>query len=602
MTAIQVDDSGTWRDIRYQEFEVKFGLSDVLVAPKSVVQSDARETIASGQDLRIRENGTTIFEGRTTSSGKRRGNGRRRVEVEHRAYELFEETVSFTDTNPTAQSVLSAALSASNLGGSFTLTFQAADVALTNDYEADGRTLKRVFRDVTDRLGAVWYVDGVANEITVDAYGARGVWASVNTQDDSARVLEFDPDNLETVVNDVTVNGTGGERVTGSASDSTSITQYGRRSKTLNVSYITTQSEADDYASALLQPDPLPEATAQLGRRVGNVFQNLANYEINITDPGTGLDETLVVEKQTVSQGSAEVELGKGEAVTIAEFNRSEKSKGDTTEPGSVYNSERIADGAIESEKLVDTAVIEEKIADLSITETKIQDDSISTPKLRAEAVTAGKILAGTITAAEIAAGTITANEINTLFLESNRVRIGTETNTDIRFAKVDGDTAIIPETDGAAQVGDDLNKFSNMFTVNLSTEALFAETGFLGDSADERIELKSLGPETALSPRNDGVCQLGDSGNNYSSVWAQQFISEGTVVAGDGGDPLAGLAAAVEPPADCRVCDGGGNTKGIDINSLTRELWRICTAQQRRIDDLENRVEDIEARLAALE
>ena len=234
MTEIQVDDSGTWRDIRYQSYEIEFGLSDVLIAPKATVQSDAREDIDAGQRLRIRESGSTIFEGRTTSSGKRRNNGRRRVEVEHRAFELFDETVSFVETSPTAGDVLQRALDESSIGGSFTLTFAATDVTLADDYEADDRTVKRVFRDMTDRAGLVWWVDGVDDEITVDEYGARGVWESINTQTDSASVLEFDPDSLDTVVNDVTVNGTGGERVTGTANDSGSIDEFGRRPAVAN--------------------------------------------------------------------------------------------------------------------------------------------------------------------------------------------------------------------------------------------------------------------------------------------------------------------------------------------------------------------------------
>ena len=666
MTEIQVDDSGTWRDIRYQSYEIEFGLSDVLLAPKATVQSDAREDIDAGQRLRIRESGSTIFEGRTTSSGKRRNNGRRRVEVEHRAFELFDETVSFTETSPTAGDVLQRALDESSIGGSFTLTFAATDVTLADDYEADDRTVKRVFRDMTDRAGLVWWVDGVDDEITVDEYGARGVWESINTETDAASVLEFDPDSLDTVVNDVTVNGTGGERVTGSASDSGSIDEFGRRPKTLNVSYIQSDGEADDYADALLQPDPLPEADVQIGRRVGDVFENLANFEIDITDPSTGLDDTLVVEKQTVSQGSAEVALGQGRAVQIEQFNRAEKSKGDTTEPGSVYGGDRIADEAIDEPKLVDLSVTEQKLADLSVSLDKVQpdsidtvnitDDAIETPKLAAgsvvaskiqsDTITANEIDAGTITAVEIATGTLTANEIDTLELTAGELTVADDiddpsTGFTVDFDETGGDISLVPLEDEGARIGvlggprmvgvhTLLTTFSTGIiddggVVRPSSEGsadLGTSTFPWGETVTEDIQIQRDSSEpivsaltsvgTALRPENDNQCRLGTSEGAYASVEAHNFV-EATP------EPLEDIDASditgyswYNPP-ECvaqRKADADSDrdyehhnpNDGIELGHMVNYLFEVCKDQERTIESLESSLSDLEQRVSELE
>ena len=642
MTEIQVDDSGTWRDIRYQSFEIEFGLSDVLLAPKATVQSDAREDIDAGQRLRIRESGSTIFEGQTTSSGKRRNNGRRRVEVEHRAFELFDETVSFTETSPTAGDVLQRALDESSIGGSFTLTFAASDVTLADDYEADDRTVKRVFRDMTDRAGLVWWVDGVDDEITVDEYGARGVWESINTQTDSASVLEFDPDSLDTVVNDVTVNGTGGERVTGTASDSDSIDEFGRRPKTLNVSYIQSTGEADDYADALLQPDPLPEADVQIGRRVGDVFENLANFEIDITDPSTGLDDTLVVEKQTVSQGSAEVALGQGRAVQIEQFNRAEKSKADTTAPGSVYGGDRIADGSIAEPKLAalsvsidkiqDEAVAEAKVRQDAITETKIEDDAISTPKLQAgsvetgtldsaavtaikidaDAVEAGKIAADAVGAREIIANSITADEIDTLFLTTEEIRIGTDTNTDIIFTEEEFDTAMVPDSDGGScQVGTSSRPFNVINSVNAQFEALFTDNFTFGVQFFDIVTDPFGANDTQLVPEEDDRHTIGTTSRAFESMVAHDFIEVTPDPVGKDECRLEELeyidwfnaGRYIQRDKDRREdADNENDGSGVELGAMANYLLEVCKSQQSYMDKQAERIDDLTERIDALE
>jgi len=144
---------------------------------------------------------------------------------------------------------------------------------------------------------------------------------------------------------------------------------------------------------------------------------------VDVTDDAKGVSETgLVIEKQTIEQGRATLEIGEGSGVNLASVNRKSKSVGDTTEPGSVYGNDRLGDASVDSDQLVNTAVIESKLDDLAVTldkvapdaidETKITDGAVTTPKLFADAVVADKIASRTILADNIAVGTLTAVEM----------------------------------------------------------------------------------------------------------------------------------------------------------------------------------------------
>jgi len=116
----------------------------------------------------------------------------------------------------------------------------------------------------------VWWVDPASDTITVDVEGGGGLWESIDTEADRAVLQQFDSGGLESVRNDVTVVGTGAEQVTGTATDGTSISTYGRQSDTINVSYITSTSEADAMASELLIPDPLASGKLLASGRLNN--------------------------------------------------------------------------------------------------------------------------------------------------------------------------------------------------------------------------------------------------------------------------------------------------------------------------------------------
>lgn len=443
MTTVEVFRSGSYESVDADRFQIELGISTLLVAPSAEIEISPRESITAGQSVRIQEGGVTIFEGSADSGGTKYDERTMKVEIRHDAAELFNANASVSETSPTDEDVLNAAISNASTQASFTLNYAGTPTSLANDYSVDNRPVVSIFRDMMDRTGRVWWVEPDSNTINVDVEGGRGQWQSIDAETDRVSLQSFDTGSVETVINDVTVIGTGDEAVTGTDSDATSQSNYGVRSKKWNVEYAITQTEADALASSLLQPDPIAEGELLAGRNLGSVEDPQVNKTIDLTDGSKDISATgLVIEQQTIEQGRARLHFGGGVGASVAESNRRSKSVGDVTLPGSVFGEGRIADdsvsrekirdravdnarielstiisdnmadSAISSDKIADASVTEVKVDDLAISETKIQDDSIATPKLQAEAVTANEILAGTVTANEIESETITASEI----------------------------------------------------------------------------------------------------------------------------------------------------------------------------------------------
>jgi hypothetical protein len=691
-TEIQLRRSGSYETISvYQDFAIDVGVSDVLVAPEASFVTNANVSVDANQDARIVIDGTTRFEGVTKSAGTIRGDGQRDVELEHPAAALWAETVSITETGPpTDEAVLNAALTAAERGGDFTLSYSGTATTLDSDYEVEDRSVKAIFRDMTDRTNRIWWVTPAGTTINVAPKGDRGTWNSLTAQDDGVSVRDFDEGNVRTVRNHVTVVATGAEQQRATVTDSGSISTYGKRTgnSPYNIAYASTQAEAQSVASSLLVSTPQAEATVAVPQSAGTIEAPLANYEIDLTDDSKNISATgLLIERQTIQQDRIILETGKGKGVSLADRNRRAKSDRDVTEPGSVYNSDRLADDSVDSDQLVDASVIEQKIDDaavataklqanavvngklddLSVSETKIQDDSIATPKLKASAVTAAKILADTITANEIAAGTITAteiladtitaaqiagdtitaseiaadtltaNEIDTLDLDTGELSV-TTTNGDASLefqtetnqilgdllkitptgsnpiAFLGGDGAnfssvwtedVFTSSGGSGQIGSSNNPYGAMYTNQILAEG--SDSTFTGNGASNSVEFQGVGTYTEVVPGVDNRCRVGNSTDSFDEMWSYDYFDASTGTAlSDGGDPLAGLAEGHGPPDHAQLErevereDGTTETKtGTSLSTLAHSLMDICREQQRRMEDMEDRISALEQRLS---
>jgi len=333
-TEIEVDRSGTWESITYSDFSIEVPTSSIAHAPSATVTTQVRESINPNQPIRIVIDGTTRFEGVTESSGRKQQRGQVRLSAVHDAEALFEERVDLSLTSPTVSEVLDGALTNANRGSNFTLDYSGTDTSLSSDYEADNRQLSQIFRDMCDRTGRVWWVDPASHDIHVEPVGGRGLWKSLDAQADGVAVRSFDEGSVKTVRNDVTVNATAGENVTGTATDATSISEYGRRSEKVNIAYAATAAEADAYAQELIIPDPLAQGEIAVPQSVGTVEAPLVNYTVDLTDSPKDINATgLAVEKQTIEQGRATLKIGEGSGVSLENVNRNAKSRDDENPP-----------------------------------------------------------------------------------------------------------------------------------------------------------------------------------------------------------------------------------------------------------------------------
>ena len=599
-TEIRVNRAGTFENINYSDFEIELGTSTAQIAPTASVTSQARESIQAGQELRIIIDGTTRFEGVTQSAGAKSRNGQRRVEVEHAGVKLMEQPVSLSLSSPTVSSVLNEAVSAAAGGGGYTVNTAIPQITLGNDYNVESRKVKRIFRDMMDRAEAVWWFEPTGETINVEPPGGRGLWQSLGTRADRIRVDEFDEGDVKTVLNDVEVIGTGDVAVSATETDANSIDAYGRRTgeSPYKVNYITTQTEADALAQALLQPDPLASGTVTAAQNVGAVEAPQINKTVDLTDLPKDIDESdLTINKQVIRQSRAELSVGQGANDAIARLNRNTKSQGDVTEPGSVYDSDRLAD----------FAVLEDKIADLSITETKIQDDSISTPKLQAEAVVAAKIEAGTITALQIDTLDLTTNELSIGADATEQIVFGTDTvsSTDV--------TAMLPSSDGFAFIGRDDERFSEIFAEGINYErgtfeppSASTTVGWGTDDADE----PSFIPNADNSGRLGG--ELAGTNIGFNAMYAHNFVTLTP-------EPLSGVDLSKlpgyswdQPPAyaaqmkasesDGRSYKRANPNRGIDLSHMTNYLLEATKALAQEKEQLEERVGDLEERLSKIE
>lgn len=642
-TSIEVRRGGSWEAIQYSDFKIELGVSEVKVAPTATVTTHVNESLSAGQDARIVIDSAVRFQGWTNSPGTARENGQVNVALDHPASELWETQCDVDLTSPTDEEVLQQALTNANTEESYTLNYVGSATNLDNDYSVENRAVKSIWRDMVDRTDRVWWCNPANTTITVAPRGNGGQWNALDAQADRISVQSFDEGSVDTVVNDVTVIGTGDVKVEGNATDSTSISTYGRRSQTYNLSYVTTPAEADGVALSLLQADPIPEGRVAVGTNVGTIDAPLVNQTIDLTDSGKNINATgLVIERQVIEQGRATLHVGGGTAASVAEHNRQAKSAGDVTEPGSVYGNARLADDSVDTDQLVDTAVIEAKLADaavataklqnnavingklddLSVSETKIQDDSISTPKIIAEAVTANEIEADTITAAEIAAGTITALEIAADTITAQEIVAGTITALEIAAGTLTANEVDVLDLDAqqisVGGVGNSMNFIAEQNTTPEPDQLSIAPDGqvtgqetILGfvnttEHPDQHWDAAAI---SLIEPPTDQTGQVGSTTRAYDAMYAGAFnTSSPDEIAEVDRDEVRNADWYDNPPSPVvdeqrrQAGSEGARQAAIDpsdapveLGTVANWLLEVCKDQQQQLDDLRDRVEQLE-------
>ena len=723
-TTVELERAGTFEPITYGDFEIENGTSDVRLAPEATITTANSVPVESNQRVRIVIDGVTRFSGRTTSEGTRRRNGQRRVRAEHEAYRVFDEAVSVGPTSDAA-TVLQDAIAATSFAAGLSVTYTGTSETLTEAYEVTDRKVKSIFRDIVDRTNRVWWVaaDGT---ITVQPRGGRGEWTSVSLPGDDAAIDSYEAGDVRSVLNDVTVVGTGEERVEGNATDAASISEYGRRSETFNLQYVTTASEADAAAAELLQPTPLDSASVIVGGSVGtDPDQNLANFTISLSDNSFDLaGDSFIIESQSIEQGRVTLEVGEAATNGIDSVNRASKSRADGFEGDQLSkvggNLDDIDDGT-NFGRILQSAIdngrhtLQEAVGDLDNIEDGGQfarvntgnvdannnvllatsvgdlddiDDGSEFGKVNTTAISAGDILlaqavgdlddiedgtdfgkvditnitpggavfasgvdlsdgrtvdditatdsdkggATVIDGDEILTGSIQANEIDTLVLDTDQLKVGFETNTELEFTEENstGDTALIPETDEGGFIGTPFRRFNTVNSLAVGAENVTAsdqltcngQTNFnpgFGESVEitedgttNSVVSNTVAGGTGLRPDADNVGALGSSVAAWSSVSAHNFITATPeplsgvscrdVTGYDWHNPPEVVAQTKASDSDTREYKRQNPNDGVEVGHMTNWLLEVTKDQQRVIESLESTIDDLESRLAALE
>lgn len=427
---------GSFTEIQARQYEVTLGTQQTHVVPTATVTAAGTTDATAGDDIRIATDGRIVFQGqiRKATYGER---GQKRITAKHPAADLFSESVSLPTQTLTPENHLLIALAAATGGSEFTLTVPVSSETVQYGAETE-RNLRAVFRDVADLAEKVFHVRPVAKEILLVSEGSGGSWRAIDTDAGDGVIRRWSDGNIDTVRNAVTVIGTGGIATQAVAENSQSISTYGRRTGNSPYKYrgVTSQAAAQAAAESLLRPEPLPSGTVVIPEdsTTPSIYAPRINQTVTLTDELRDLNsQTLTVTKQVIQPGRTEVTLGPGgEAYATDETTRSERSGQDTTRPGSVYDTPRLADGAVTNDVLgagaVDTdnlkpgATTDAKIADLAISTAKIQDRAIANGKLESDAVGTDKIQAFSVESSKISAGAVTSGELADLSVSESKV------------------------------------------------------------------------------------------------------------------------------------------------------------------------------------
>ena len=619
--------SDAWSEIQYRDYRIELGTQKSQAIPKANINTSGNADVAEGDQIRILVDGSAVFQGivRSGTYGER---GQRRLKCKHPAADLFNDAVTVPVASRSNENHLNEALFQAAEGGDYSLTFNAPTSTFEYGIE-EPRKLRRVFRDIVDEQGYIYQVDPVAKEIVVDTAGGSGSWQSFDTASDPISIRQWDPGDLDTVRNAVTVIGTGDEAAEATAEDNTSISKYGRRTGNSPYQYrgVRDQATAQAIAEALLQPEPLANGKLRVPENIATVYESHVNETLTLTDdPRDISSQTVTVTKQRIEPGQTTLEVGEGgESFAIDDTERDSASARDVTRPGSVYGGDRIADQSITDTELVDLSVTEQKLADLAVALEKVQDDAIDTTKVRddaietpklaagsviaekiesdtitaneiaADTITALEIAAGEITANEIASGTITANEIDTLSLDSNVLFISpSTTGSEIQFG-LDADfdeTAMKPASNDTCQVGTRDDFFNYGYFQNANIPNAFLDTIDLLNEINDRFQIDAGGsfelvftedPNSSYNtfkPSGDtyGVLGTGD-GSSADDAWGEVHTHN---LYEYSPQPLA----PDDPRADDGVVSDGGPV--VDLEELKQSTWGDppeYAAQRKRIE-----------------
>lgn len=149
--------------------------------------------------------------------------------------------------------------------------------------------------------------------------------------------VEWESEDTDDIVNDVKVTGTGtdGTEFTGTASDSTSINDYGRRFTSVQVGFFVTQSDVDSISENLLSPDPTSGGEVRTRRYTDRVVNNSFTLQDSNNNVSAEVHTAVKVKDY----------LLEGQAVIVFEFETGSQSEARVRSQLASERAETLQDG-----------------------------------------------------------------------------------------------------------------------------------------------------------------------------------------------------------------------------------------------------------------
>jgi hypothetical protein len=212
-----------------------------------------------------------------------------------------------------------------------------------------------------------------------------------------------------------------------------------------------------------------------------------------------------------------------------------------------------------------------------------------------------------------ILTGSIQATEIDTLVLDTDQLKVGFDADTELEFVENSlGDTALRPEFDERGYIGDPSHRFDVGFYSVLDSDSIGTDD-ITVNSSGANIVTVFADNGASLRPSVDNEGALGTNVAAWSAIVAHN-VNELTPAPMDTDDPVDGLdldelkdTSWKRPPAyvaqrkataqdDREYIRQNPSKNGVELGHMTNYLLETCKEQQRRIDDLEERLSALEA------
>jgi len=250
------------------------------------------EFLDAKRDAKLVIGGTQFFQGVTRSKGKIQADGSIVIELLGLGWDITNEEVNIDIATATDNEAVVTAILA---GKGFTVNTPAGSEVAMGGYSINAKRGVALREMIADFNFALYFE--YDSEVYYEPKGYYSSGETLNTASDNIKVLSWEKNQIDVIVNKVIVQGTAsdGTKYSETRTDATSISNYGEHfGGRITVDYLTSATDAQNIGDQLLKPDPGEGGTIQLFW----YKDRLVNETLSFTDASRGISGTFIVRKQ----------------------------------------------------------------------------------------------------------------------------------------------------------------------------------------------------------------------------------------------------------------------------------------------------------------